>query len=159
MCQVYQLSSWKLPEAFIWNAVNSADFLNFKELINFCKSHGRILSGACCLRLRAEFELLPPPAVHYPKLKLKLKLCYDRRFGRPVCLGIKHPSGTYDQIFITVRQLQACWCGALSLTRERVCRLPDSAVICLLSVCTIYMLQVIIYVYATYARPLSVQAQ
>jgi hypothetical protein len=26
-------------------------------------------------------------------------------------------------LFITVRHLQACWCGALSLTRERVCRL------------------------------------
>jgi hypothetical protein len=32
----------------------------------------------------------------------KSKLCYDRRFSRPVCLGIKHPSGGYDQIFITV---------------------------------------------------------
>jgi hypothetical protein len=43
--------------------------------------------------------------------------------SRPVCLGIKHPSGTYDQIFITVRQLLGCWCGALSLTRGRICRL------------------------------------
>jgi hypothetical protein len=41
----------------------------------------------------------------------------------PVCLGIKHPSGAHDQIFITVRQLRVCWCGALSLTRGWVCRL------------------------------------
>jgi hypothetical protein len=40
---------------------------------------------------------------------------------RSFCLGIKHPSGAYDQIFITVRQLRVCWCGALSPTRGRVC--------------------------------------
>jgi hypothetical protein len=42
-------------------------------------------------------------------------LCYDRR-----SVG---QSGAYGQIFITVRQLPVCWCGALSLMRERVCRL------------------------------------
>jgi hypothetical protein len=43
---------------------------------------------------------------------------------RPLYFGKKkHPYGAYDHILITVRQLQACWCEALSLTRGRVCRL------------------------------------
>jgi hypothetical protein len=32
---------------------------------------------------------------------------------RPACLGIKHPYGTYDQTFTTIRQLLVCWFGAL----------------------------------------------
>jgi hypothetical protein len=51
-----------------------------------------------------------------------------------VCFGIKNPSGVYNQIFITVRQLQDCWRRSLSLTRGRVYHLQlllalDSAVI------------------------------
>jgi hypothetical protein len=43
--------------------------------------------------------------------------------SRSVYFGRKHPSGAYYHTFVTVRQLWICWCGALSLTRGRVCRL------------------------------------
>jgi hypothetical protein len=52
-----------------------------------------------------------------------LRLILRPTVSLPVCLGIKHPSGAYDQIFITAWQLRICSCGALSLTRGRVCRL------------------------------------
>jgi hypothetical protein len=56
-------------------------------------------------------------------LRVESSLILRPSVSRPVCLGRKHPSGAYDQIFVTVRQLRVCWFGALSLTKGQVCRL------------------------------------
>jgi hypothetical protein len=61
--------------------------------------------------------------LRWTKLSLSLSLMSWPTVSRSVCLGIKRPSGTYDQIFITVRQLRIYWYWALSVMRGRVCRL------------------------------------
>jgi hypothetical protein len=43
--------------------------------------------------------------------------------SRPVCFGVRLPSGPQDQVCIAVSQFQVSCCGALSLTRGRVCLL------------------------------------
>jgi hypothetical protein len=69
---------------------------------------------------RVTVEVFDPASTNF---WLSLSLMLRPMVSRPVCLGIKHQPGAYDQIFITVGQLRVCWCGALSLMRGRVCRL------------------------------------
>jgi hypothetical protein len=59
----------------------------------------------------------------WPQVKVKVKVTLRPTVSRSDYLGIKHPSGACHQIFIAVSQLRVCWCGTLSLTRERVCPL------------------------------------
>jgi hypothetical protein len=41
-------------------------------------------------------------------LTAKSSLMLRPTVSQPVCLGIRHTSGAYDQIFVTVRQLRVC---------------------------------------------------
>jgi hypothetical protein len=49
--------------------------------------------------------------------------CDWRSVSQSVSIGIEHPPGAHDQIFIAPRLLRSCFCWAPSLTRGRVCLL------------------------------------
>jgi hypothetical protein len=55
--------------------------------------------------------------------KFKIKVMLQSTVSWTVHLGVKHPSGDQDHIFITVRQLQVCWSRAPSQARGRICHL------------------------------------
>jgi hypothetical protein len=52
------------------------------------------------------------PLTGYDKVKVRVKVMLQQMVSRPVCLGVKPPSGAQDQILITIRHLRVCWCGA-----------------------------------------------
>jgi hypothetical protein len=148
------------PPVVVWQRILTVEILQL-----LCSRHysptanattaPSVLSLPCRARLNCQpsIEISHSPTNYFSslhstelvKVKVKVKVMLRTMVSRPVCLGIKHPFEAYDQIVITVWRWQAFCCGALSLTRGRVCHLPESqsAVVSLLSVCTIYILHVI----------------
>jgi hypothetical protein len=101
--------------------------MNLSLLTRNCSEFSQLLSmTTSCLQL----------LLSYKWLNLSERVILWPTVSRPVCLGVKHPSGAYDQIFITVRQLWVCWCQAPSLTRGQICLLPCT----MYNIFTFYML-------------------
>jgi hypothetical protein len=94
-------------------------------------------------------------ALHCINQSQKWKLCYDLRFSQPVCLGLMHPSRVTTSSLLLSDSCRLVDVGR-SLWRDDgsvICQTP-SAVIHLLSVRTIYMLQVIKCMYIQHMQSL-----
>jgi hypothetical protein len=133
--------------------------------LSFVKAAGpsqRILSW-----VRVTWDSRPYFAVSYLRFPFSSSLSFSLMLrptvSRPVCPGTKHPSGTYDQIFISLWQLRFCFCGAPSLTRGWVCRVLGSVKSnkSTVRIYKIYILHVshCKSIYTIYTTPLSVRAR
>jgi hypothetical protein len=93
-------------------------YLHFVTItVNYNSSHIELLNEVCLTNLCEESL----PNEFWILLRDESSLMLRPTFSRLFYLGIKHPSGAYDQIFITVRQMRGVlmW-GALSDERTRL---------------------------------------
>jgi hypothetical protein len=72
--------------------------------------------------LRATVEVFEPASTL--GLTQPVKAMLRPTVSRPIWPAVRHPSGAHDQMYIPVRHLRVCWCGAPSLTRGRSYTLP-----------------------------------
>jgi hypothetical protein len=56
----------------------------------------------------APFRFMSFTNIFVMAARVESRLVLRPTVSRPVCLRIKHPSGAYDQILITVKQLRVC---------------------------------------------------
>jgi hypothetical protein len=102
--------------------------------VNYNSSHTELLLNDVCLTNLYEesltnLSLLSESLIVRMSLSLSLSLMLRPTVSRPVCLGIKHPSGAYDQIFITCVTVTVLFLwGALSDERSYVLLTLASAV-------------------------------
>jgi hypothetical protein len=99
-CQRYH--SW------IWVPCNSWSYFTVSDS-KLPKPEGPVTSTYIPRNRAVQCYSQGSPLTH----KAKVKVMLWPMVSQTICLGIKHPSRAYNQIFMTVRQLWVCWCGTL----------------------------------------------
>jgi hypothetical protein len=102
-------SPYLYPSGTGWPGYTSSTGFLFRRLVR--------LAG-----LRWRYSI-PPPHESTTDAKVTMRLTICQSVSKS---WYRTTSGARDQIFITVWQLRSYFCGALSLTRGRVCRLSES---------------------------------
>jgi hypothetical protein len=92
-----------------------------------------VLNLYSCMRFEVAWQCIQCGIIGYDGVQsgilvpVKIEVTLRPTVSRPVCLGVRRPSGTRDQFYflleIFLRQLRVCNFVTPSLTRGRVCNL------------------------------------
>jgi hypothetical protein len=108
---------------------NKAPIWGLRPDFYYCQTvSGLLICGALAVTrgpvCRLQLLLALANAVILSQIRVTESKSYIMTDGQSASLyWNKAPIWAYGQIFITVRQLRVCWCGAFSLTGGRVCHL------------------------------------